>query len=30
MKSYREIVEEAKTEIPEVTVADIKDEQEKR
>ncbi len=29
MKSYREIVEEAKTEIPEVTVADVKDEQEK-
>ena len=28
MKSYRQIVEEAKTEIPEVTVADVKAEQE--
>ena len=29
MKSYRQIVEEAKTEIPEVTVAEIKTEQDK-
>ena len=29
MKSYRQIVEEAKTEIPEVTVADVKAEQER-
>ena len=30
MKSYRQIVEEAKTEIPEVTVDEVKSEQDSR